>query len=142
MRRATALSLSTGHFTSNFAHFVLLCQQWAALSTATQARAHQDTPTTMFTQRFNPSTGEYEWAVVDITDETAPADCNDALLAATTYTDMLNDAARNRAFHRAITRVVQPGVVLGELVHHTCIAFCVSTLMLCVSTLMHHIATR
>ncbi|KAF8662332.1 hypothetical protein HU200_056543 [Digitaria exilis] len=60
-----------------------------------------------FQLRLNPLTGDSEWLVVDEAEE-APAAPNHhkQLLAATSYLDMLNDAARNRAYRRAIDATV------------------------------------
>lgn len=70
-------------------------------------------PSRAFQLRLNPLTGESEWLVVDeeVDGEGAapplktPA-AQRQLLAATSYLDMLNDAARNRAYRRAIEAAV------------------------------------
>ncbi|KAL0312911.1 UNVERIFIED_CONTAM: protein arginine N-methyltransferase 1.6 [Sesamum radiatum] len=61
----------------------------------------------MFQLKVDPLTGRSEWVVIeeeedDIGNQTTPK----ALLAATSYLDMLNDARRNRAFRQAIDKTV------------------------------------
>ncbi|KAL6861370.1 hypothetical protein ACP4OV_017070 [Aristida adscensionis] len=70
-------------------------------------------PARAFQLRVNPLTGDSEWLVVDEAErdgEEAPHEPGqqrrEQLLAATSYLDMLNDAARNRAYRRAIEATV------------------------------------
>jgi protein arginine N-methyltransferase 7 len=70
-------------------------------------------PSRAFQLRLNPLTGDSEWLVVDEEADgegAAPPRPTPAaqkqLLAATSYLDMLNDAARNRAYRRAIEAAV------------------------------------
>ncbi|KAL0324474.1 UNVERIFIED_CONTAM: protein arginine N-methyltransferase 1.6 [Sesamum calycinum] len=61
----------------------------------------------MFQLKVDPLTGKSEWVVIEeeeeeIGNQTTPK----ALLAATSYLDMLNDARRNRAFRQAIDKTV------------------------------------
>ncbi|XP_011081252.1 protein arginine N-methyltransferase 1.6 [Sesamum indicum] len=61
----------------------------------------------MFQLKVDPLTGRSEWVVIeeeeeDIGNQTTPK----ALLAATSYLDMLNDSRRNRAFRQAIDKTV------------------------------------
>ncbi|XP_037423854.1 protein arginine N-methyltransferase 7-like [Triticum dicoccoides] len=65
-------------------------------------------PSRAFQLRLNPLTGDSEWLVVDEEGEegAAPPQTQRQLLAATSYLDMLNDAARNRAYRRAIDAAV------------------------------------
>ncbi|KAL0395237.1 UNVERIFIED_CONTAM: protein arginine N-methyltransferase 1.6 [Sesamum latifolium] len=61
----------------------------------------------MFQLKVDPLTGKSEWVVIeedeeDIGNQITPK----ALLAATSYLDMLNDARRNRAFRQAIDQTV------------------------------------
>lgn len=70
-------------------------------------------PNCAFQLRLNPLTGDSEWLVIDEADgegeaphpTTAPSQ-HKQLLAATSYLDMLNDAARNRAYRRAIEATI------------------------------------
>ncbi|KAM0903514.1 hypothetical protein ACQ4PT_018611 [Festuca glaucescens] len=70
-------------------------------------------PSRAFQLRLNPLTGDSEWLVVDEEADgegaapplTTPA-AQRQLLAATSYLDMLNDAARNRAYRRAIEAAI------------------------------------
>jgi len=57
-----------------------------------------------FQLRLNPLTGDSEWLVVD-EEEEAPSH-HRQLLVATSYLDMLNDTARNRAYRHAIDATV------------------------------------
>lgn len=59
-----------------------------------------------FQLRLNPLTGDSEWLVVDEAEEAPAPTHHKQLLAATSYLDMLNDAARNRAYRRAIDATV------------------------------------
>ncbi|KAF7105648.1 hypothetical protein CFC21_106429 [Triticum aestivum] len=67
-------------------------------------------PSRAFQLRLNPLTGDSEWLVVDEAEGedvgAAPPQTQRQLLAATSYLDMLNDAARNRAYRRAIDAAV------------------------------------
>jgi protein arginine N-methyltransferase 7 len=70
-------------------------------------------PSRAFQLRLNPLTGDSEWLVVDEEadgDGAAPSRPTPAdqkqLLAGTSYLDMLNDTARNRAYRRAIEAAV------------------------------------
>ncbi|KAK4389491.1 protein arginine N-methyltransferase 1.6, partial [Sesamum angolense] len=61
----------------------------------------------MFQLKVDPLTGKAEWVVIEeeeeeIGNQTTPK----ALLATTSYLDMLNDARRNRAFRQAIDKTV------------------------------------
>ncbi|XP_040380997.1 protein arginine N-methyltransferase 7 isoform X1 [Oryza brachyantha] len=60
-------------------------------------------PPRAFQLRLNPLTGDSEWLVVDDEDPTPPPR---HLLSTTSYLDMLNDTARNRAYRRAIDAAV------------------------------------
>ncbi|KAF0911674.1 hypothetical protein E2562_011676, partial [Oryza meyeriana var. granulata] len=65
-------------------------------------------PSRAFQLRLNPLTGDSEWLVVE---EAAGEEGHSTppprqLLATTSYLDMLNDSARNRAFRRAIDAAV------------------------------------
>jgi type III protein arginine methyltransferase len=65
-------------------------------------------PNRAFQLRLNPLTGDSEWLVVDDAEgegKAAPTH-HKQLLAATSYLDMLNDSARNRAYRRAIDATV------------------------------------
>lgn len=104
---------------SHLAQLVLLCNCYCASSTSHDANI-------MFAQRLNPATGAMEWAVVDVAGAHCHCTCCDTrathteeqpvqdepLLASTSYTDMLNDDARNRAYRRAIEATVQHNVLL------------------------------
>ncbi|XP_024312747.1 protein arginine N-methyltransferase 7 isoform X2 [Brachypodium distachyon] len=70
--------------------------------------ASSSAPSRAFQLRLNPLTGDSEWLVVDEAeaDGEAPATSQRKLLATTSYLDMLNDAARNRAYRRAIDAAV------------------------------------
>nr|CAB3469178.1 unnamed protein product [Digitaria exilis] len=60
-----------------------------------------------FQLRLNPLTGDSEWLVIDEAEDAPAAPTHHKqLLAATSYLDMLNDAARNRAYRRAIDATV------------------------------------
>uniref|UniRef100_A0A0D9WKU8 Protein arginine N-methyltransferase domain-containing protein n=1 Tax=Leersia perrieri TaxID=77586 RepID=A0A0D9WKU8_9ORYZ len=67
-----------------------------------------------FQLRLNPLTGDSEWLVVEGEEEeeeahqtpTPPPPPPRQLLATTSYLDMLNDSARNRAYRRAIDAAV------------------------------------
>ncbi|KAG2624158.1 hypothetical protein PVAP13_3KG108700 [Panicum virgatum] len=64
-------------------------------------------PTRAFQLRLNPLTGDSEWLVVDEAEcAPAPTQHSSHPLAATSYLDMLNDAARNRAYRHAIEATV------------------------------------
>ncbi|KAG8069538.1 hypothetical protein GUJ93_ZPchr0006g43787 [Zizania palustris] len=67
-------------------------------------------PSRAFQLRLNPLTGDSEWLVVEETDGDGEASRSPPLprqlLAATSYLDMLNDAARNSAFRRAIDAAI------------------------------------
>ncbi|XP_075517942.1 protein arginine N-methyltransferase 1.6 isoform X2 [Primulina tabacum] len=59
----------------------------------------------MFQLKLNPLTGDSEWVVIEEEDsgkQTTPK----ALLATTSYLDMLNDTRRNRAFRLAIDKTI------------------------------------
>ncbi|XP_073052071.1 protein arginine N-methyltransferase 1.6 isoform X2 [Primulina eburnea] len=59
----------------------------------------------MFQLKLNPLTGDSEWVVIEEEDsgkQTTPM----ALLATTSYLDMLNDTRRNRAFRLAIDKTI------------------------------------
>ncbi|XP_073283374.1 protein arginine N-methyltransferase 1.6-like isoform X2 [Primulina huaijiensis] len=59
----------------------------------------------MFQLKLNPLTGDSEWVVIEEEDsgkQTTPK----ALLATTSYIDMLNDTRRNRAFRLAIDKTI------------------------------------
>uniref|UniRef100_A0A0E0L6T0 Protein arginine N-methyltransferase domain-containing protein n=1 Tax=Oryza punctata TaxID=4537 RepID=A0A0E0L6T0_ORYPU len=56
-----------------------------------------------FQLRLNPLTGDSEWLLIEDDDgEDHPTPPPKQLLATTSYLDMLNDSARNRAYRRAI----------------------------------------
>ncbi|CAN6209033.1 unnamed protein product [Urochloa humidicola] len=79
----------------------------AALRLLLLRRMASSEPARAFQLRLNPLTGDSEWLVVDDAEEEAPAPTqNKQLLAATSYLDMLNDAARNRAYRHAIDATV------------------------------------
>uniref|UniRef100_A0A0E0A3X1 Protein arginine N-methyltransferase domain-containing protein n=1 Tax=Oryza glumipatula TaxID=40148 RepID=A0A0E0A3X1_9ORYZ len=61
-----------------------------------------------FQLRLNPLTGDSEWLVVEEEEEEDhhPTPPPKQLLATTSYLDMLNDSARNRAYRRAIEAAV------------------------------------
>ncbi|GJN29946.1 hypothetical protein PR202_gb18214 [Eleusine coracana subsp. coracana] len=70
-------------------------------------------PNCAFQLRLNPLTGDSEWLVVDEAEgegeapHPTPAPSNHKqLLATTSYLDMLNDAARNHAYRRAIEATI------------------------------------
>ncbi|XP_077246907.1 protein arginine methyltransferase 7 isoform X2 [Tasmannia lanceolata] len=67
-------------------------------------------PQRMFQQRLDPLTGNTEWVVIEEEEEDGKTNpnpnLNKALLSSTSYLDMLNDSARNRAFHEAIKKTV------------------------------------
>ncbi|KAJ1257534.1 hypothetical protein BS78_10G003500 [Paspalum vaginatum] len=64
-------------------------------------------PTRAFQLRLNPLTGDSEWLVVDEAEPApAPTHHHSQILSATSYLDMLNDAARNRAYRQAIDATV------------------------------------
>ncbi|TVU01219.1 hypothetical protein EJB05_53346, partial [Eragrostis curvula] len=65
-------------------------------------------PNCAFQLRLNPLTGDSEWLVVDEAEGEgeAPHPTPKQLLATTSYLDMLNDAARNRAYRRAIDATI------------------------------------
>ncbi|XP_050375704.1 protein arginine N-methyltransferase 1.6 [Argentina anserina] len=69
-----------------------------------------------FQLRVNPLTGNSEWIVIEENDPESPTPSNTsqtALLATTSYLDMLNDSPRNRAYRQAIDKTVtQPCRVL------------------------------
>ncbi|VAH99851.1 unnamed protein product [Triticum turgidum subsp. durum] len=83
-------------------HLLLRGRRRMAFSAAAPSRAFQ--------LRLNPLTGDSEWLVVDEAEGedagAAPPQTQRQLLAATSYLDMLNDAARNRAYRRAIDAAV------------------------------------
>lgn len=81
------------------AHLVLLCHHYSFCSTPRDNDV-------MFAQRLNPTTGQLEWAVVGLANDASSN--GDPLMATTSYTDMLNDDARNRAYRRALEAAVQP----------------------------------
>lgn len=62
----------------------------------------------MFQLKLNPLTGDSEWFLIEEEEEedsgkqTTPK----ALLATTSYLDMLNDTRRNRAFRLAIDKTI------------------------------------
>ncbi|KAL6606449.1 hypothetical protein ACP70R_042102 [Stipagrostis hirtigluma subsp. patula] len=77
------------------------------------ASSASSAPARAFQLRLNPLTGDSEWLVVDDAQgddgEAPPAPGQQQqkqILAATSYLDMLNDAARNRAYRRAIDATV------------------------------------
>uniref|UniRef100_A0A453QBH3 Uncharacterized protein n=1 Tax=Aegilops tauschii subsp. strangulata TaxID=200361 RepID=A0A453QBH3_AEGTS len=74
-------------------------------------------PSRAFQLRLNPLTGDSEWLVVDEAEGedvgAAPPQTQRQLLAATSYLDMLNDAARNRAYRRAIDAAVSDPSAAG-----------------------------
>ncbi|CAL5045204.1 unnamed protein product [Urochloa decumbens] len=80
----------------------------AALRLLLRRRMASSEPARAFQLRLNPLTGDSEWLVVDDAEPEAPAPPTQhkQLLAATSYLDMLNDAARNRAYRRAIDATV------------------------------------
>ncbi|CAL5050373.1 unnamed protein product [Urochloa decumbens] len=80
----------------------------AALRLLLRRRMASSEPARAFQLRLNPLTGDSEWLVVDDAEPEAPAPPTQhkQLLAATSYLDMLNDAARNRSYRRAIDATV------------------------------------
>ncbi|PUZ58356.1 hypothetical protein GQ55_5G503100 [Panicum hallii var. hallii] len=79
----------------------------AALRLLLRRRMASSEPTRAFQLRLNPLTGDSEWLIVDEAEAEAPAPVHHKqLLAATSYLDMLNDAARNRAYRHAIEATV------------------------------------
>ncbi|CAL5045114.1 unnamed protein product [Urochloa decumbens] len=80
----------------------------AALRLLLRRRMASSEPARAFQLRLNPLTGDSEWLVVDDAEPEAPAPPTQhrQLLAATSYLDMLNDAARNRAYRHAIDATV------------------------------------
>lgn len=64
IRRAAALANPATYI----AHFVLLCHHCSPFCSATR-----DDANIMFAQRFNPATGQLEWAVVDVAGDSAQA---------------------------------------------------------------------
>eukprot|EP00798_Chlamydomonas_sp_ICE-L_P007497 gene7498-643_t len=56
----------------------------------------------MFVQQYNPVTGVTEWAVVDSAGDGAETDASTALVAASSYLDMLTDKRRNWAYRMAL----------------------------------------
>ncbi|CAL9029404.1 unnamed protein product [Prunus brigantina] len=62
-----------------------------------------------FQLRVNPITGNSEWVVIDEDEpeeQTFNGGSQNALLATTSYLDMLNDSHRNRAFREAIDKTI------------------------------------
>ncbi|PRQ18184.1 putative methyltransferase [Rosa chinensis] len=61
-----------------------------------------------FQLRVNPLTGNSEWIVIDENEPEGPTSntSQNALLATTSYLDMLNDSPRNRAYRQAIDKTV------------------------------------
>lgn len=61
----------------------------------------------VFQLKLDPLTGNSEWVVIEEDDEQSFAEnFHQPLLATTSYLDMLNDSARNRAFREAIEKTV------------------------------------
>ncbi|KAK3131391.1 hypothetical protein QOZ80_6AG0505780 [Eleusine coracana subsp. coracana] len=76
-------------------------------------RMASSSPNCAFQLRLNPLTGDSEWLVVDEAEgegeaphPTPAPSKHKQLLATTSYLDMLNDAARNRAYRRAIEATI------------------------------------
>ncbi|CAL1401510.1 unnamed protein product [Linum trigynum] len=64
----------------------------------------------IFQLKFDPLTGESQWVVIEETDDAGGEESfggsSASFLATTSYLDMLNDSARNRAFREAIDKTV------------------------------------
>ena len=67
-----------------------------------------DSTQRVFQLKLDPLTGNSEWVIIEDgnkEEETLKSSSN-ALLATTSYLDMLNDDARNRAFREAIDKTI------------------------------------
>lgn len=88
-----------------------LFTRFTSTPTATQTRPmSSDSTQRVFQLKLDPLTGNSEWVIIEDgnkeeEEETLKSSSN-ALLATTSYLDMLNDDARNRAFREAIDKTI------------------------------------
>ncbi|CAN1333530.1 Protein arginine N-methyltransferase 1.6 [Linum perenne] len=65
-----------------------------------------DSTQCVFQLKLDPLTGDSEWVVIDDDGGEDFGNSNSSLLATTSYLDMLNDSARNRAYREAIDKTL------------------------------------
>ncbi|XP_025014847.1 protein arginine N-methyltransferase 1.6 isoform X2 [Ricinus communis] len=84
-----------------------LLSQNSLSSTLTRTMSTESIRKQMFQLKLDPLTGKSEWIIITENEEEETfGNPNRNLLATTSYLDMLNDSARNRAFREAIDKVI------------------------------------
>ncbi|GLT91062.1 hypothetical protein SLE2022_089710 [Rubroshorea leprosula] len=87
-------------------YFTSIPNSFPNFNRATTARfMSSESAQRVFQLRLDPLTGNSEWVVIDENEE-GPESFKEPLLATTSYLDMLNDSARNRAYRLAIEKTV------------------------------------